>query len=275
MHLSLNMHHLRITIITCTVMLCLINSLSAQLAEPKEKQDKWGFVVDRSVVIEYKYDSVGYKRFGHYTVREGGKWGLVDSLGVEAIACVYDTIMFTKKHGCIVSSNGKYGVVSPTNSFLIPFEYEDIDYYNPDSVSLVKKDGRWGYLRGDKLDFEAERLIFDSPETMAMFKRVGSYDKKPVEPRKYAEAQLLNFVYLNVRYPADARENEIQGTVIIEFLISPDGRVTDPKIIRDVGGGCGEEALRVVKLMPVWVPAMQDGSNVWSRFILPINFKLS
>ena len=213
------MHHLRITIITSAFMFCLFCTPSAQLAEPKEKQDKWGFVVGRSVVIDYKYDSVGYKRSGHYPVMEAGKWGLVDSLGVETITCVYDTIMFMKKHGCIVSSNGMYGVVSTTNSILVPFEYEDIDYYNPDSVSLVKKDGRWGYLRGDELDLEVERLIFESPEVPAMFKGCELTESDPIERRKCAELEMLKSVYTRIRYPAYAREHGIQGRVVIEFLI--------------------------------------------------------
>jgi hypothetical protein len=71
------MHYLRLTILASAFMFCLFCSLSAQLAEPKEKHDKWGFVVGRSVVIDYKYDAVGKKRFGYYSVVEGDKWGLV------------------------------------------------------------------------------------------------------------------------------------------------------------------------------------------------------
>jgi protein TonB len=167
-----------------------------------------------------------------------------------------------------------YGVASPTNEIMVPFEYQDIDYYYPDSVSLVKKDGRWGYLRGDELDFEPERLIFHTPEIEALFKGCDLNVADQKEQSKCAEEKKLHFIYLNVRYPVEARKHGIQGRVVIEFFISPEGKIVEPRTLRDVGGGCSEEALRVVRTMPDWIPAKQDGQNVWSRNILPIQFKL-
>ncbi|MEY4134579.1 MAG: hypothetical protein RL386_929, partial [Bacteroidota bacterium] len=92
------------------------------------------------------------------------------------------------------------------------------------------------------------------------------------------DAKLMEFIYSNIHYPAVARENGVEGNVVVQFVVNTDGSATDLKIVRDIGGGCGEEALRVVELMNVlkdkWVPGKQRGRPVRVMFTLPIRFKL-
>jgi protein TonB len=88
------------------------------------------------------------------------------------------------------------------------------------------------------------------------------------------EAQLQQFLVNNINYPFIASENGIQGTVVIQFVIDKEGNITEPVILRDIGGGCGEEALRVVGLMPKWIPGEQQGKKVAVRYTLPVRFKL-
>jgi len=85
---------------------------------------------------------------------------------------------------------------------------------------------------------------------------------------------LLNFIYTNIKYPAISRDASIEGTVVIRFVVDKTGKVIQPEILRDIGGGCGEEALKVVKMMPEWIPGMQDGKAVNVYFNLPVKFKL-
>jgi protein TonB len=82
--------------------------------------------------------------------------------------------------------------------------------------------------------------------------------------------------YLNrhTRYPEPARENHIQGKVIVQFVVDENGQVTVAKIMRGIGGGCNEEALRVVRSMPKWKPGKQNGRAVKVYFTLPIHFVL-
>ena len=87
-------------------------------------------------------------------------------------------------------------------------------------------------------------------------------------------AKLLSFVHSHMTYPAIARENNIEGTVVIQFVIEKDGSISNPKIMKDIGGGCGKEALRVVKLMDKWLPGRQRDHLVRVRFNLPVKFKL-
>lgn len=79
----------------------------------------------------------------------------------------------------------------------------------------------------------------------------------------------------NLKYPPMAKESGVQGKVYVQFVVFKDGNVGDIKVLRGIGSGCDEEAVRVVKGMPKWTPGKQRGRSVSSRFTLPINFKLS
>jgi len=88
------------------------------------------------------------------------------------------------------------------------------------------------------------------------------------------EAALFKYLSSNIKYPTIARENGIEGTVFLGFVIERDGSITDVKIKRAVGGGCSEEAMRVVQLMPKWKPGKQQGKAVRVAFTIPVKFKL-
>ena len=88
------------------------------------------------------------------------------------------------------------------------------------------------------------------------------------------EEGLMNYLGNNIMYPQLARESNIQGTVYVTFVIRPDGTVSHVKILRGIGGGCDEEAIRVVSSMSKWKPATNKGKPVYSRFNLPIRFIL-
>ena len=89
------------------------------------------------------------------------------------------------------------------------------------------------------------------------------------------QQKLFEFIGNNVVYPKEAIDAGIEGRVFVEFYIEKDGTVTDGKVLKGIGYGCDEEALRVIGLMPKWSPGMQRGKAVRVRYTLPINFKLS
>ena len=88
-----------------------------------------------------------------------------------------------------------------------------------------------------------------------------------------AEA-LYKYLAQNIKYPQLARENNITGRVYVTFVVEKDGSVTGARVLRDIGGGCGQEAIRVVKSMPKWTPGKQRGKNVRVQYNLPVNFSL-
>ena len=86
---------------------------------------------------------------------------------------------------------------------------------------------------------------------------------------------LLKFVANNVKYPEKAKDEEISGRVFISFVIEKDGSVSNVELKRGIGGGCDDEAVRVVKAMPKWKPGIKDGKPVRVSYMMPINFKLT
>lgn len=88
------------------------------------------------------------------------------------------------------------------------------------------------------------------------------------------EQKLMEYVGKNVKYPQIARESGIKGRVFVSFVVEPDGSVSNVKVLRGIGGGCDEEAMRVVKSMPKWKPGKQRGKAVRVSYMLPVNFQL-
>jgi protein TonB len=78
-----------------------------------------------------------------------------------------------------------------------------------------------------------------------------------------------------IRYPAIARENNVQGRVILTFVVERDGSLTDIKVVRGIGSGCDEEAVRALKASPKWKPGIQNGRPVRVQYSVPVAFSLS
>jgi len=79
----------------------------------------------------------------------------------------------------------------------------------------------------------------------------------------------------HIKYPAVARENNTQGRVIVTFVCERDGSLTDVRVVRDIGDGCGDEAVRVIKGSPKWKPGIQNGRPVRVQYSVPVSFTLS
>jgi TonB family protein len=89
------------------------------------------------------------------------------------------------------------------------------------------------------------------------------------------DVEFQNYVVKNVRYPAKARENKTQGRVIVTFVVEADGSLTNARVVRGIGDGADEEALRVIKASPKWVPGIQNGRKVRVQYTVPIQFSLA
>jgi periplasmic protein TonB len=85
---------------------------------------------------------------------------------------------------------------------------------------------------------------------------------------------MLKFIAERIVYPEEAIEGDIEGTVVIEFIVERDGSLTHLKIIKDIGGGCGEAALDVIRQMPNWKPGTQRDVPVRVVMLAPLRFKL-
>ena len=85
---------------------------------------------------------------------------------------------------------------------------------------------------------------------------------------------MYEFLGQNIIYPEAAKKAEVTGKVFIGFIVEKDGSIDEAKVIRGIGSGCDEEALRVIKMMPNWKPGKVDGKDVRVEYTMPISFKL-
>ena len=87
----------------------------------------------------------------------------------------------------------------------------------------------------------------------------------PYDPQKYLSGEL--------RYPDKAKSKNISGTVIVKFVVEADGTIGDVSVIKRLGGGCDEEAMRVIKGMPKWTPCVMDDKKIKMPERMPVTFK--
>lgn len=120
--------------------------------------------------------------------------------------------------------------------------------------------------------------IFKVVEQMPRFPGCDDFPGDNTAKIDCANKKLMEFIYSNIQYPAIARENNIEGTVVVQFVVDTDGRISNAKVVRDIGAQCGEEALRIVEMMNQmperWTPGKQRGRPVRVLFMLPVKFKL-
>ena len=97
-------------------------------------------------------------------------------------------------------------------------------------------------------------------------------DEMPVFPG--GDHELIRYIADNLDYPKDAMESGIEGRVFVKIIVEPNGNISNAKIIRGLGYGCDEEAIRVVESMPNWKPGRKNGETVRVNMAVPVNFKL-
>ncbi len=129
---------------------------------------------------------------------------------------------------------------------------------------------------------EAAPAIEENPSELQVIEEPKVVEEKTYEmfdiqkPPSFpgGEAELMKFLNKNIEYPALAKENNIQGVAVLTFVVNKDGSVSDVAIVKEIGGGCGKEAVRVVKTMPKWSAGEANGHPVKVRFTLPVRFRL-
>lgn len=114
--------------------------------------------------------------------------------------------------------------------------------------------------------------VEETPPAPVVEKIFDVVEEQPEFPG--GNSKMYEYLRNNIKYPPMASESGIQGTVYVQFVVSKNGSIEDIKVLRGIGGGCDEEAVRVVKVMPNWTPGKQRGKAVNVRFTLDIKFRL-
>ncbi len=139
-----------------------------------------------------------------------------------------------------------------------------------DSCGMVNSTYVW--RRAEKIEKEkaAQPAFVPNPDDPVFSE--SEVDTVPVFGRGQSSALRYNAV--NIQYPEAARDNYIQGRVMVEFIVEKDGSLSNLKILHDIGGGCGDEAIRMVKTMPRWRVGWKGGERARVRVQYPVEFKL-
>ncbi|MBR6931401.1 MAG: energy transducer TonB [Bacteroidales bacterium] len=126
----------------------------------------------------------------------------------------------------------------------------------------------------DSLEEEGETLegIIEDPVAVDEGEPYMIVEQMPEFPD--GEEAMMQYIAEQVKYPAEAKKAGAYGRVFIGFIVEPDGSLSDIKVLRGMGYGCDEEALRVVKSMPKWQPGMHRGKAVRVQYLVPVNFRL-
>ncbi len=112
-------------------------------------------------------------------------------------------------------------------------------------------------------------------EVLAAVRPVPTVDIAEVMPAYYGGIEaMMKFVQKKMKYPRLSRENGIEGSVYVQFVVNYEGRVVEVKVVRGISADCDSEAARVIAMMPAWKPGMQGKMPVSVRMVLPIKFKL-
>lgn len=143
-----------------------------------------------------------------------------------------------------------------------------------EAIRLLKMMPKWKPATLDGEPIAAKQMIYvpfklEEDEFSDVVKMA---EKMPSFPE--GQAALLRHLAENIQYPHIAKENGVEGMVVVQMIVEIDGSLSNVHVVKGIGAGCDEEAMRVVKLMPKWIPGMQRGKAVRVQFNLPIRFKL-
>lgn len=115
-----------------------------------------------------------------------------------------------------------------------------------------------------------EIVVEEEPEEEAPFMVVEDMPEFPG-----GQAALLDYLRKNIKYPRICQENNIQGRVLVTFIVNKDGAIVDPEVVKSVNPSLDKEALRVISTMPKWKPGSQRGKPVRVKYTVPVNFRLN
>ena len=116
--------------------------------------------------------------------------------------------------------------------------------------------------------------IFKFVEEMPRFPGCETDYTERVAKEKCAKEKLFQFMSKNVTYPQIAKDNKVEGTCVVQFVIEADGKISNTVVVRDIGAGCGQAALSMINAMPDWIPGKQKGKKVRVQYNIPVTFKL-
>ena len=150
---------------------------------------------------------------------------------------------------------------------------QDENHTSDELVSFIGTESKQDVILMPEVSEPIDDKVYDFAERMPTFDDCLVSEDESVR-RACTNKELLNIVYSRLNYPKIARENGIEGMVIASFTVLKNGEISDIQIIRDIGGGCGQAVIQVLKTIPKMRPGKQNGRPVNVSFKVPVKFKL-
>ena len=182
-------------------------------------------------------------------------------VGVSNKGCYYNEYL-DENHFCcwaIMSFDKSKGIMT--------VELKNEQFIGPSTTTFIRIDNRshLDSIRPDDLHhlpliIDPDKKVYDVVERMPCFPG--------------GDQKMLDFIEKNLHYPKECAENGIQGRVIIDFVVERNGTLTNIRVVKSVNPALDKEALRIVKLMPKWIPGKQCDKKVRVKCIIPIPFRL-
>ena len=179
----------------------------------------------------------------------------------------------SKKHFCcwaIMSFDKSKGIMT--------LELKNEQFIGPSSTTFIRIDNRSHHVPIHTERHHLPLIIYPDKEDDYLAEKVDTtkvYDvveQMPCFPG--GNQKMQDFIEKNLHYPKECAENGIQGRVIIDFVVERNGTLTNIRVIKSVNPALDKEALRIVKLMPKWIPGKQCDKKVRVKCIIPIPFRL-
>ena len=234
------------------------------LGEPKRDH----FAYQKIVMLE---------RSGYFAVKEQGVWYLHDDKGQRINPKGYASIEKPERmHFVAWRKSGNPGRLVAWTSEVPPDN--DASWVGFDEKGKAH-DFAPLKLREEAVVAVEEVVRMDTPvpppveETSRQEEEIYDFPDKPAE-YPGGESEKMKFMVSELKYPVLAKEYAIQGIVVVRFVVEKDGSLTNIQIVKDIGGGCGKEVVRIIERMPKWKPAKKNGMPVRSWQTFPFRFKL-
>ncbi|OHX67282.1 energy transducer TonB [Flammeovirga pacifica] len=231
---------------------------------PEDRQD-----------LQKKYDSVNLNKFTNFFRLIGISITMVTVFAAFETPTPNTVIMTLENYKSIDESEYDsiiaIDIIKPLPKPVPKFIPENIEVVEEDDIPDVEFDIP-EFVEGEAIEVVEDDYTAESDEKVE--EEILDIVQKTAE-FPGGLGKFYKFLGKNIKYPRQAQRMNVTGKVYVQFVIGKDGSITDMKVVKGLGAGLDEEALRVLKLSPKWSPAEQRGRIVRQRMVIPISFKLN
>lgn len=253
-----------------SIILLLMNSISIVYSQGEFRPDKkTGKLTFHKQWNQYdkklSVDSVIHQDSRKWLIADGGKWGLFYSdLGL-ILPAAYDTIIIFDEFHYGILQDGKWSLFDSKGQ-MGPFIFDNLVRYSY-GEAYVKFNGEWGYY--EEGTFRKEHVYLSDPDEKPRLMDVDNPEKH------LTSLEEIELLAKNIKYPVIARENGIQGKVVLKVFISEYGDLDNYEIHESVHESIDNEVLRVLnEHLYLWKPGRQSGQAVPDSYLFPCRFRL-